>query len=237
MSTSTSTPVVTTTPAATTPAATGSPAAGIGAVLAASPVVPVIVVDDVATAVPLARALVDGGIPVLEVTLRTPAGLDAIARIAAEVPDAIVGAGTVLDPHDVEASVRAGARFVVSPGTTPELLDAVAEFGVPALPGVSSAGELMGLAARGFDHAKFFPAEPAGGVAYLKALAGPFPGFRFCPTGGIGQGNAADYLALPNVSSVGGSWLAPRDAVAAGDWDRIRSLARGAAALRTTARA
>lgn len=197
-----------------------------------APVVPVVVLDDAESAVPLARALVAGGLPVIEVTLRTPAGLDAIRRIAAEVPEAVVGAGTVRSPGDVEAAAESGARFLVSPGTTPGLLAAMLAAGVPFLPGVATATEAMTLAERGVRELKFFPAEPAGGVAYLKSLSGPLPDVRFCPTGGITPSNAPAYLALPNVGCVGGSWLTPRSLVAAGDFARIEKLASEAAALR-----
>lgn len=200
--------------------------------MALAPVVPVVVLDDADAAVPLARALVDGGLPVIEVTLRTPAALDAIARIAAEVPDAVVGAGTVVRPADAERSADAGARFLVSPGCTPPLRAAMAATGLPFLPGVATASEAIALLEDGVTAMKFFPAEAAGGVPYLKALGGPLPGVRFCPTGGVSPANAASYLALPNVGCVGGSWLTPPDAVRAGDWDTIRTLAKNAAALR-----
>ncbi len=197
-----------------------------------APVVPVVVLDDAESAVPLARALVAGGLPVIEVTLRTPVALDAIRRIAAEVPEAVIGAGTVRSPEDVEAAAGAGARFLVSPGTTPGLLAAMLASGVPFLPGVATATEAMTLAERGVRELKFFPAEPAGGVAYLKSLSGPLPDVRFCPTGGITPSNAPAYLALPNVGCVGGSWLTPRSLVTAGDFARIEKLASEAAALR-----
>ncbi|MEV7806762.1 bifunctional 4-hydroxy-2-oxoglutarate aldolase/2-dehydro-3-deoxy-phosphogluconate aldolase [Microbispora sp. NPDC088329] len=197
-----------------------------------APVVPVVVLDDAESAVPLARALVAGGLPVIEVTLRTPVALDAIRRIAAEVPEAVIGAGTVRSPEDVEAATGAGARFLVSPGTTPGLLAAMLAAGVPFLPGVATATEAMTLAERGVRELKFFPAEPAGGVTYLKALGGPLPDVRFCPTGGITPSNAPAYLALPNVGCVGGSWLTPRSLVTAGDFARIEKLASEAAALR-----
>ncbi|MEZ0073117.1 bifunctional 4-hydroxy-2-oxoglutarate aldolase/2-dehydro-3-deoxy-phosphogluconate aldolase [Planotetraspora sp. GP83] len=197
-----------------------------------APVVPVVVVDDASTAVPLARALVAGGLPVIEVTLRTPAALDAIRRIAAEVPEAVVGAGTVRTPGDVEAAVEAGSRFLVSPGTTPALLAALLAGGVPFLPGAATASEAMSLAERGVRELKFFPAEAAGGAAFLKSLSGPLPDVRFCPTGGITPANAPAYLALPNVGCVGGSWLTPADALAAGDYARVEKLATEAAALR-----
>jgi 2-dehydro-3-deoxyphosphogluconate aldolase/(4S)-4-hydroxy-2-oxoglutarate aldolase len=197
-----------------------------------APVVPVVVLDDADHAVPLARALVEGGLPAIEVTLRTPAAAESIERIAAEVPDAVVGAGTVVTARDAERSLKAGARFLVSPGCTPRLRAAMADTGLPFLPGVSSASEAMALLEEGVTAMKFFPAEPAGGVPYLKALGGPLPQITFCPTGGIRPGNAAEYLALPNVGCVGGTWLTPSDAVGAGDWDRIRALAAEAAKLR-----
>ncbi|WP_440071649.1 bifunctional 4-hydroxy-2-oxoglutarate aldolase/2-dehydro-3-deoxy-phosphogluconate aldolase [Streptosporangium sp. OZ121] len=197
-----------------------------------APVVPVVVIDDPETAVPLARALVAGGLPVIEVTLRTPAALDAIARIAAEVPEAVIGAGTIRTPADVAASVAAGSKFLVSPGTTPGLVDAMEVSGVPFLPGVATASEVMALAERGVTEMKFFPAEAAGGLPYLKALGGPLPQVRFCPTGGIKLATAPDYLALPNVGCVGGTWLTPADALAIGDYARIEKLATEAAALR-----
>ncbi|MDF2706214.1 MAG: eda [Nonomuraea muscovyensis] len=197
-----------------------------------APVIPVVVIDDVETAVPMARALVAGGLPVIEVTLRTEPALEAIGRIAAEVPDAVIGAGTVRTAGDVAASVSAGAKFLVSPGATPTLAEAMAASGVPFLAGAATASEVMALAERGLKELKFFPAEAAGGVPYLKALAGPLPDVRFCPTGGIRPATAADYLALPNVGCVGGTWLTPADALAAGDWGRVEKLAAEAAALR-----
>jgi 2-dehydro-3-deoxyphosphogluconate aldolase/(4S)-4-hydroxy-2-oxoglutarate aldolase len=196
-----------------------------------APVIPVVVVSDAADAVPLARALVAGGLPAIEVTLRTPAALDAIRAIAGEVPDAVVGAGTVLTPEQVKESVAAGARFLVSPGWTDVLLEAMRASGVPFLPGVSTTSEVMALLERGVREMKFFPAQAAGGTAYLKSLAGPLPQARFCPTGGIGLTSAPDYLALPNVGCVGGTWMLPEDAIATKDWARIEALAREAAAL------
>ncbi|ALE73404.1 MULTISPECIES: bifunctional 4-hydroxy-2-oxoglutarate aldolase/2-dehydro-3-deoxy-phosphogluconate aldolase [unclassified Pseudonocardia] len=196
-----------------------------------APVVPVVVLDDAGAAVPLARALVDGGLPVIEVTLRTPAATEAVRRIAAEVPGAVVGTGTVRTPADVTASVAAGARFLVSPGATPRLLDAMEDSGLDLLPGTSSISEMLAVAERGHTAMKFFPAEAAGGRPFLKSVAGPLPDLRFCPTGGITPASAPDYLALPNVSCVGGSWLTPADLVAAGDFGRIRDLAAEAAAL------
>ncbi|MFE0984773.1 bifunctional 4-hydroxy-2-oxoglutarate aldolase/2-dehydro-3-deoxy-phosphogluconate aldolase [Streptomyces rochei] len=200
-------------------------------VLDLAPVVPVVVVDDLADAVPLARALVAGGLPAIEVTLRTPVALDAIRAIAAEVPDAVVGAGTVVTAEQVAEVVAAGARFLVSPGWTDALLTAMCDSGVPFLPGVSTTSEVVALLERGVREMKFFPAEAAGGTAYLKALAAPLPQARFCPTGGIGPASAPRYLALPNVGCVGGSWMLPKDAVADRDWGRVEALAREAAGL------
>lgn len=201
-------------------------------VLDLAPVVPVVVIEDVFDAVPLARALVAGGLPAIEVTLRTPAAPAAIREIAAEVPDAVVGAGTVITPDQVDASVAAGARFLVSPGWTDVLLGAMRASGVPFLPGVSTTSEVVALLERGVREMKFFPAEAAGGTAYLKSLNGPLPQARFCPTGGIGPATAPSYLSLPNVACVGGSWMLPADAVAARDWARVEELARAAAGLR-----
>ncbi|MEV8015317.1 bifunctional 4-hydroxy-2-oxoglutarate aldolase/2-dehydro-3-deoxy-phosphogluconate aldolase [Streptomyces sp. NPDC086554] len=201
-------------------------------VLDLAPVIPVVVVEDVADAVPLARALVTGGLPAIEVTLRTPAALDAIRAIAAEVPDAAVGAGTVISAQGVADSVGAGARFLVSPGWTETLLGAMQESGVPFLPGVSTTSEVVALLERGVSEMKFFPAEAAGGTAYLKSLGGPLPQARFCPTGGISLTSAPSYLALPNVGCVGGSWMLPTEAIAAKDWTRVEKLTREAAALR-----
>ncbi|MET7744162.1 bifunctional 4-hydroxy-2-oxoglutarate aldolase/2-dehydro-3-deoxy-phosphogluconate aldolase [Streptomyces sp. NPDC005385] len=208
------------------------PPSSHASVLDLAPVVPVVVVADAADAVPLARALVAGGLPAIEVTLRTPAALDAIRAIAAEVPDAVVGAGTVLTPGHVAEAVAAGAGFLVSPGWTDVLLDAMKSSGVPFLPGVSTTSEVVALLERGVREMKFFPAQAAGGTAYLGSLAGPLPQARFCPTGGIGLDTAPDYLALPNVGCVGGSWMLPSDAVAARDWQRVERLAREASALR-----
>lgn len=197
-----------------------------------APVVPVLIVEDRKAAVPLARALVAGGLTAIEITLRTDAALAAIRAIAAEVEGAHVGAGTVLTPKQLDAAEKAGGRFAVSPGSTPALLDAADGHAVPLLPGASTATEAMTLLERGYALQKLFPAEPAGGVAYLKALASPLPAVRFCPTGGVDASNAGTYLALPNVICVGGSWVAPKDAVARGDWARIEGLARRAANLR-----
>ncbi|MEV7784723.1 bifunctional 4-hydroxy-2-oxoglutarate aldolase/2-dehydro-3-deoxy-phosphogluconate aldolase [Streptomyces sp. NPDC088106] len=201
-------------------------------VLDLAPVVPVVVVEDAADAVPLARALVAGGLPAIEVTLRTPAALDAIRAIAGAVPEAVVGAGTVITPEQVGEAVAAGARFLVSPGWTDVLLEAMRASGVPYLPGVSTVSEVVALLERGVREMKFFPAQAAGGTAYLRSLAGPLPQARFCPTGGVGPDTAPDYLALPNVSCVGGSWMLPADAVAGRDWARIEGLARQASELR-----
>ncbi|MEU2247253.1 bifunctional 4-hydroxy-2-oxoglutarate aldolase/2-dehydro-3-deoxy-phosphogluconate aldolase [Streptomyces sp. NPDC019224] len=201
-------------------------------VLDLAPVVPVVVLEDAADAVPLARALVGGGLPAIEVTLRTAAALDAIRAVAAEVPDAVVGAGTVISARDVADTVAAGARFLVSPGWTDALLDAMKGSGLPFLPGVSTASEVVALLERGVTEMKFFPAEAAGGTACLKALSAPLPQARFCPTGGISAASAPSYLALPNVGCVGGSWMVPPDAVAGRDWARVERLAAEAAALR-----
>ncbi|MFF0158106.1 bifunctional 4-hydroxy-2-oxoglutarate aldolase/2-dehydro-3-deoxy-phosphogluconate aldolase [Streptomyces sp. NPDC005263] len=197
-----------------------------------APVMPVVVIEDAADAVPIARALVAGGLPAIEVTLRTPAALDAVRAIAGQVPDAVVGTGTVITPSQVTESVAAGARFLVSPGWTDVLLDAMRESGVPFLPGVSTTSEVVALLERGVREMKFFPAEAAGGTAYLRSLAGPLPQARFCPTGGVGPGNAPEYLALPNVGCVGGTWMLPQDAIQARDWARVEALAREAAGLR-----
>lgn len=196
-----------------------------------APVVPVLVIEDLAHAGPLARALVAGGLPALEVTLRTAAALEAI-RIMTEVPGGVVGAGTLLTPADVKAAKAAGASFGVSPGATARLLDACADHDLPLLPGAATASEIMWLLEQGYTVQKFFPAEQAGGAAYLKSIGGPIPQVSFCPTGGIGLKNARDYLSLPNVLCVGGSWVAPKDAMARGDWAAITALAVEAAALR-----
>lgn len=202
------------------------------AVLRRAPVVPVLTVDRLGDAVPLARALVAGGLPALEVTMRTPIALDAI-RAMSDVEGGVVGAGTVLDAAQVRAAVAVGAKFLVSPGATPAVLDAALELGVPLLPGVATATEAMIARDKGYRVMKFFPAGPAGGPTYLKALSSPLADVVFCPTGGVSLDNALDYLNLPNVVCVGGSWVAPGDAVKAGDWARIEALAREAAALRT----
>ena len=209
---------------------TTSPRSGAD-ILDLAPVMPVVVVSDAETAVPLARALVAGGLPGIEVTLRTPAALEAIERIAAEVPEAVVGAGTVVTPQQARAAADAGARFLVSPGCTAGLASAMADTGLPFLPGVATVSEAMDLLERGLSAMKFFPAEASGGAAFLKSLSGPLPQVRFCPTGGITVGSAPDYLALPNVGCVGGSWLTPAGLVSAGDWDGVTALAKEAAAL------
>lgn len=195
-----------------------------------APIVPVLVVEDVASARPLAEALVSGGLPMLEVTLRTPAALDVIREMAG-VEGGIVGAGTLLTPADVAAAVDAGARFGVSPGATPRLIDACAEAGLPLLPGAATASEVMTLLEAGFTLAKFFPAEAIGGAAALKGIGAPIPQVKFCPTGGVNPKNAHDYLSLSNVVCAGGSWVAPGNLVASGDWAGIEALARDAAAL------
>ncbi len=199
-----------------------------------SPVIPVVVISDVDTAVPLARALAAGGVRIVEVTLRSDAALTAIERIATELPDVLVGAGTLTTSAQVKDAVGAGARFLVSPGSTPTLLDAMAGTGLPYLPGVSTASEVLALLERGITEMKFFPAEAAGGHSFLKALAGPLPQARFCPTGGITPLSAPDYLALPTVGCVGGSWLSPADAIATGDWTCVTQLATQAASLGVT---
>lgn len=201
-------------------------------ILQAAPVVPVLIIEDVRTAVPLARALVAGGLTALEVTLRTPSALECIRAIKAEVEGANVGAGTILNEKQFDEAVNAGSTFLVSPGITPKLLAHAAGSPVPLLPGIATAGEAMWLLEEGFGAAKFFPAEQAGGAPYIKALASPLPGLVFCPTGGVGLKNAVSYLSLSNVVCVGGSWVAPAAAVAAGDWDQITRLASEAAALK-----
>lgn len=196
------------------------------------PVIPVIVIDDVSVAVPLARALVEGGVRVLEVTLRTKVALRCMEAIAKAVPEAIVGAGTIRSAADARAAKDVGCRFGVSPGYTPVVGQACRELGLPLLPGVATAGEVMQANADGYLFLKFFPAGAAGGIPMLKALAGPFPDVVFCPTGGISVETAPQYLALSNVKVCGGSWLTPADAMAKGDWARITALARAASALR-----
>jgi 2-dehydro-3-deoxyphosphogluconate aldolase/(4S)-4-hydroxy-2-oxoglutarate aldolase len=200
--------------------------------LLSAPVVPVLTIDRADRAVALARALLAGGLPAIEITLRTPAALDAVRAIVAEVPDAIAGVGTVTTADDVARALAAGAKFLVSPGTPGPLAQALAAAPVPAMPGCATASEALALAALGFRVLKFFPAEASGGVRWLRAIGAPLSDITFCPTGGIDAGNAAAYLALRNVVAVGGSWVAPADAVAAGDFARVTELARTAAALR-----
>lgn len=196
-----------------------------------APVIPVIVLHDVKHAVGLARALVAGGIRMLEVTLRTPEALACIEAIAREVPEAVAGVGTVRSAAEVQACIRAGARFAVSPGYTHAVGQACRDAGLPLLPGVATGSEIMAAQEDGYKELKFFPAMQAGGPAMLKAWGGPFTDVKFCPTGGVTLANAAEFLALPNVACVGGSWLTPVDAVAQGDWARITTLAREASAL------
>ena len=197
-----------------------------------APVVPVVTVERVADAVPLARALVAGGLPVIELTLRTPVALEAVRAVAAEVPEITLGVGTVTTPAQAEQAAAAGASFLVSPGTTPVLLEAMLGTGLPFLPGTATVSEVLRVLESGVREMKLFPAEASGGTAYLKAMGAPVPDARFCPTGGITPATAPDYLALPNVGCVGGTWITPADAVAAGDWARVESLAARAAALR-----
>ncbi|WP_406629032.1 bifunctional 4-hydroxy-2-oxoglutarate aldolase/2-dehydro-3-deoxy-phosphogluconate aldolase [Amycolatopsis sp. WGS_07] len=200
--------------------------------LALSPVMPVVVIDDVDDAVPTARALHAGGIGVIELTLRTPVALTAIERVAAEVPDIVVGAGTVTSPEQAKQAAEAGAKFLVTPGTTDAVLDAAFATGLPFLPGASTVSEAMRLAERGLSALKFFPAEASGGAAFLKSIAGPLPQLQFCPTGGITVSSAREYLALPNVGCIGGSWLTPSKLLAAKDFAAVEKLAAEAAALR-----
>ncbi|GAA1797138.1 bifunctional 4-hydroxy-2-oxoglutarate aldolase/2-dehydro-3-deoxy-phosphogluconate aldolase [Nocardioides hankookensis] len=195
------------------------------------PVMPVVVVDDVDHAVPIARALVAGGLPAIELTLRTPVALDAIRAIASEVPEILVGAGTVVAPGQAKLAADAGAQFLVSPGTTVQLLHAMQDTGLPFLPGTATVSEVLAALEAGCTELKFFPAAASGGTAFLKAVGAPVPAARFCPTGGITLGSAPSYLALDNVGCVGGSWITPADALAAGDWDRVTRLAAEAAAL------
>ena len=195
------------------------------------PVVPVVVVDDLAQAVPVARALVAGGLPVIELTLRTSVALDEIRAIADEVPEILVGAGTVLTPGQAKEARDAGAQFLVSPGATPSLLAGLADTGLPFLPGTATVSEVLAVLEAGWTEMKFFPAEASGGTAFLSSVASPVPAARFCPTGGITAATAASYLTLPNVGCVGGSWLTPKDALASGDWARVERLAAAAASL------
>jgi 2-dehydro-3-deoxyphosphogluconate aldolase / (4S)-4-hydroxy-2-oxoglutarate aldolase len=205
---------------------------GLESALTRAPVVPVMVIEEVADAVPLARALVKGGLPVLEITLRTPKAMECIRAIVAEVEDAIVGSGTVLTPEQLRDSERLGCKFAVSPGSTGKLLGAAEDHDIALLPGGVTASECMALLEWGYAIQKFFPAEPAGGAAYLSSLASPLPQVRFCPTGGITPESAPRYLKLSNVITIGGSWMAPKTLVAAKDWAGIEALARQAASLK-----
>lgn len=200
-------------------------------VLNVSPVIPVVTIDNPSHAVPLARALVEGGIGIIELTLRTESALESLRLIADEVPDILVGAGTILTPAQADASVASGAAFLVSPGVTVALLDHMLSLDIPVLPGVATVGEVMAVLERGLNAMKFFPAGPAGGPSYLAAIGAPIPQVQFCPTGGVSLSSAPEYLALPNVSCVGGSWLTPRSLVEAEDWSGIARLAREASAL------
>ncbi|MDR6414214.1 bifunctional 4-hydroxy-2-oxoglutarate aldolase/2-dehydro-3-deoxy-phosphogluconate aldolase [Pseudarthrobacter sulfonivorans] len=200
-------------------------------VLQVSPVIPVVTIDDPQHAVPVARALADGGVRIIELTLRTDSALESLKRIATEVPDILVGAGTILTPAQADAAVDAGAQFLVSPGVTPALLDHMLQLNIPVLPGVATVGEVMAVLERGLTAMKFFPAGPAGGPDYLAAIGAPIPQVQFCPTGGVSLNSAPGYLKLANVSCVGGSWLTPRVAVENSDWAQITKLAREAAGL------
>ncbi|TIQ99519.1 2-dehydro-3-deoxy-phosphogluconate aldolase [Mesorhizobium sp.] len=195
------------------------------------PVIPVLKIANVADAVPLARALSRGGLRAIEITLRTADALEAIRRVAAEVEDAVVGAGTILDAKQFDEAARAGSKFIISPGITSQLLDAAKDSPVPLLPGAITPGEIMAAREAGLRFLKFFPAEQSGGIASLKAFASPLADVKFCPTGGITAKNAADYLSLPNVICVGGSWVAPDELIKAGKWDEIEALARAASKL------
>ncbi|KEI72521.1 bifunctional 4-hydroxy-2-oxoglutarate aldolase/2-dehydro-3-deoxy-phosphogluconate aldolase [Endozoicomonas elysicola] len=201
------------------------------AVFAASPIVPVMVIDHIEDAVPMAQALSEGGIKVFEITLRTDAALEAIRQIAEAMPDAMVGAGTVINASQYDAAVAAGARFVISPGMTPELLAHASQSSAPLIPGCATPSEVMQALSHGYDHLKFFPAEVNGGVKALKAISAPLPQVRFCPTGGIGPDNIKEYLALSCVATIGGSWMLPADVVAARNWPEISRLAAEAVAL------
>jgi 2-dehydro-3-deoxyphosphogluconate aldolase / (4S)-4-hydroxy-2-oxoglutarate aldolase len=199
--------------------------------LSLAPVIPVVVLESVDQAVPVARALVAGGLPVIELTLRTPVALEAMRAIAAEVPEITLGAGTVTTPDLAKAAHDAGAGFLVSPGATPRLLDAMLDTGLPFLPGTATVSEVLAVVEQGITEMKFFPAEASGGTAYLSSLPTVVPSARFCPTGGIRPATAPDYLALPNVGCVGGTWITPKAALDAGDWDTVTRLAAEAAAL------
>lgn len=207
-------------------------ALSIDQILKVAPVVPVMVVERIEDAVPLAKALYAGGLKVLEITLRTPCALDAITAMVEALPDdAVIGAGTIITPKDLEAAIKAGSTFLVSPGTTPALIEAAKGNPIPLLAGVATPTEAMNLYVQGFTHQKFFPAEAAGGVPMLKSIGGPLPQITFCPTGGIDLARAPSYLALPNVACVGGTWMAPKELMKAGRWDEIERLAREAASL------
>jgi 2-dehydro-3-deoxyphosphogluconate aldolase/(4S)-4-hydroxy-2-oxoglutarate aldolase len=201
------------------------------ALLNGQPVIPVLKIDDAENAVPLARALARGGLKVIEITMRTKTAIESIRRAVAEVPEAVVGAGTILTAKQFDEAAAAGSTFIVSPGATRQVFAAAKNSEVPLLPGAITPSEMMAALEEGLDFLKFFPAEQAGGAAFLKSLASPFAGLRFCPTGGVTAKNATDYLSLPNVICIGGSWVAPDDAVKAGDWARIEMLAREAAGL------
>ncbi|MBB6261506.1 2-dehydro-3-deoxyphosphogluconate aldolase/(4S)-4-hydroxy-2-oxoglutarate aldolase [Paenochrobactrum gallinarii] len=201
-------------------------------VLTGQPVIPVLLIDKVEHAVPLARALAKGGLPAIEITLRTAAALQAIKAVADEVPEAIVGAGTILDAKNYQDAVAAGSRFIVSPGVTRNILDAANDSAVPLLPAAITPGEMLSLRDEGYRYLKFFPAEQSGGAAFLKAMSSPLADLSFCPTGGISLANANNYLSLPNVICVGGSWVAPANLVEAGDWDAITKLASDACKLK-----
>ena len=197
-----------------------------------APVIPVVTIEDLETAVPLARTLVEAGLPVVEVTLRTRAALAAIEAIARAVPEAVVAAGTVTERRQIAAVAAAGARLIVTPGTSPAMADALAEAALPAMPACATLSEALALAERGFTICKFFPAVASGGLAWLRSVAAPAPQIRFCPTGGIDAASASGFLSLPNVACVGGSWMLPKPAIAAGNWAAVGALAREAAALR-----
>lgn len=204
----------------------------INEIVRVAPVIPVMVVERIEDAVPLAKALYNGGLKVLEITLRTPCALDAITAMVEALPaDAVIGAGTIITPEDLEKAVKAGSTFLVSPGTTPALIEAAKSCSIPLLPGVATPTEAMNLYVQGFSYLKFFPAEAAGGVSMLKSIGGPLPQITFCPTGGIDLAKAPTYLALPNVQCVGGTWMAPKELMKAGRWDEIERLAREAASL------
>jgi 2-dehydro-3-deoxyphosphogluconate aldolase/(4S)-4-hydroxy-2-oxoglutarate aldolase len=207
-------------------------ALSIDKIVQVAPVIPVMVVERLEDAVPLAQALYNGGLKVLEITLRTPVALDAIRAMVDALPeDAVIGAGTIVTPDDLKKAVEAGSTVLVSPGTTAELIEAAKASDVPLLPGIATPSEAMNLLAHGFTHMKFFPAESAGGVSMVKSIGGPLPQITFCPTGGINLAKAPEYLSLPNVACVGGTWMAPKELIAEKRWDEIEKLAREAAQL------